>query len=78
MKNNYISLHDWKTGELVRVCINQFSSEGSYIYQGINIVAQPGTMVWWRDERGDSRSAFVKESTDEINELMENSQKINA
>lgn len=56
------TLHDWKTNQEVYVEFNDYSHEGS--------VGESGTSVWWRDEQGNRHSAFVKESPEQINEIM--------
>lgn len=60
------TLHDWKTNESVLVCFNEYSHEGS--------LGSPGTNVWWKDDAGERHSAFVKESPEEINTIISNTQ----
>ena len=61
MASHFI-LHDWVTNQEIVVGYNGYRHEGSK--------DSPGTNVWWRDDRGNIQSAFVKESPDEINEIM--------
>lgn len=44
---------------------SNFRSEGT--------TKQPGTMVWWADEDGINHSAMVKESPEEVNQIMQES-----
>ena len=60
-------LHDWRSGQEIEVDFNEFSYEGSQ--------NQPGSTVWWRDDHGDSRSAFVRETPEEIDEIINQSLK---
>lgn len=58
-------LHSWKTNEEIYVGWNNFRSEGT--------TEQPGTMVWWTDETGINHSEMVKESPEEVNQIMQKS-----
>lgn len=60
----YFILHDWTTNQEILIELNEYRHEGA--------LGSPGTTVWWRDGQGNSRSAFVKESPEEINEIMRN------
>lgn len=66
MKDSFF-LHDWKTGKQVLVLWLGFSSEGS--------PNETGTNIWWTDEHGNKQSAFVRESPEQINEIMQESLK---
>ena len=56
------TLHDWKTNQEISVEFNDYSHMGS--------VGEAGTNIWWRDEQGNRHAAFVKESPEQINEIM--------
>lgn len=64
MEQRFI-LHSWKTNEEIYVGWNNFRSEGTK--------DQPGTMVWWTDEKGVNHSAMVKETPEEVNQIMQKS-----
>ena len=55
-------LHDWVTNQEIVIDYNVYQHEGEE--------KSPGTNVWWRDDQGNVHSAFVKESPEEIREIM--------
>ena len=64
MEKTFI-LHSWKTNEEICVGWNNFRSEG--------VCDESGTMVWWTDENGINHSAMVKETPEEVNQIMQES-----
>ena len=60
-------LHSWKTNEEICVGWKRFRSEGS--------LQQPGTTVWWIDDNGINCSATVRETPEEVNQIMQDSLK---
>lgn len=64
MEKTFI-LHSWKTNEEICVGWNNFRSEG--------VCDESGTMVWWTDENGINHSAMVKETPEEVNQIMQKS-----
>lgn len=66
MEHTFI-LHSWKTNEEICIGWKNFYSEGT--------CDESGTMVRWTDENDINHSAMVKESPEEVKQIMQESLK---